>query len=197
MPHARQDKISWLPEHYYHLYNRGASKLSIFHKRDNYIFVLRKFKELTTKYHLTLIAYCLMPNHYHLLIRQDGEFNAGLLPQHTFNSYTKAYNQAYQHSGTLFQGRFQAKHVADESHLRHLCRYIHSNPVKDRLVERPEQWIYSNYLEWIGCRQGTLYDAQFMQDYFENAVTYKEFIEDYLSCLEESGELGYLRGFGI
>lgn len=195
MPHARNDTINWLPNHYYHLYNRGARQLTIFHKRDNYIFVLKKFKEIIQKYDLSMIAYVLMPNHYHLLVRQNGQVKAGLLPQITFNSYAKAYNHEFEHSGTIFQGRFEARVVSDDVHLRHLCRYIHANPVKDGFVMRPEQWIYSNYLEWIGRRPGTLFDGQFLVDYFESVAAYREFVDDYVMSMEESKTLGYLRRF--
>lgn len=78
-----------------------------------------------------MIAYCLMPNHYHFLVRQEGEYPGGLLPQRIFNGYTKAYNKLYEHSGTLFERRYQVKQVESESHLLHLCRYIHANPIRD------------------------------------------------------------------
>jgi putative transposase len=119
---------------YYHIYNRGAHQTSIFHEPTNYLFVIGKMKEYARKYNLAVIAYTLMPTHYHILTRQDGEEPAGNLPQFVFNSYTKAYNLKYAHSGTLFEGRFRAKPIQTKSHLLHLCRYIHGNPVKDGLV---------------------------------------------------------------
>jgi REP element-mobilizing transposase RayT len=149
------------PGHIYHIYNRGASREIIFREEENYVFVLRKIKRYVQELALTLIAYCLMPNHYHLLVRQDGQERAGLLPQRVFNGYTKAYNKRYDHSGTLFQGPYRAIHLEDESHLLHLCRYIHANPVKDGLASAPEDWPYSNYLEWTGERPGTLVDRAF------------------------------------
>lgn len=124
-------------EHYYHLYNRGAHKRPIFHDEDNYFFVLRKVKEYCDKLMLTIIAYCLMPNHYHFLVRQDGDIAAGKLVQRVFNSYSKAYNKRYQHSGTLFEGPYEARIIDQESYLLHLCRYVHTNPVKDGLAIRP------------------------------------------------------------
>ncbi len=93
---------------------------------------------------LTLIAYCLLPNHYHYLIRQDGEHAAGLLPQRVFNSYSKAYNKRYGHSGTLFEGNYRVILVEQEAHLLHLSRYIHANPVIHGLVVDVANWPYSN-----------------------------------------------------
>ncbi|MCA9943985.1 MAG: transposase [Anaerolineales bacterium] len=192
MPHARKDKISWAPGHYYHLYNRGAHKLTIFPEEKNYIYVLGKIKKYLLELQLTLIAYCLMPNHYYFLVRQDSEFAAGLLPQRVFNSYSKAYNKAYAHSGTLFEGRYKAKFVSSNNYLLHLCRYIHANPVKDGLVQNLEEWQFSNYLEWIGERNGKLVDKQFVEEYFPKSSDYIEFVQDYLLTRQLPDELSYL-----
>ena len=192
MPFARKDKITWLPGHYYHLYNRGARQLSIFRAEANYLFVLSRLKKYLRELQLVMIVYCLMPNHYHFLVRQEGEQAAGLLPQRIFNSYSKAYNKLYDHKGTLFEGRYQAKHVATDSYLRHLCRYIHANPVKDGLVQHVEEWPYSNYLEWVGLRPGTLVDRQFIADMFSSVSEYEAFVRDYLLTRSLPDGLNYL-----
>ena len=171
----------YLPGHYYHFYNRGAHRVSIFREEDNYFFVLRKMKKYCCELALAPIAYCLMPNHYHYLIRQDGEAPAGRLPQRVFNSYSKAYNKRYEHSGTLFEDNYKVAPVEDDAHLLHLCRYIHANPVKDRLVSDVGDWPYSNYLEWIGEREGTLMDREFVRAHFPSPERYKEFVSDYLA----------------
>ena len=165
---------------YYHIYNRGAGRQGLFREADNYVFVLRQVKRYAARYTVAIIACSLMPTHYHLLLRQDGDVSAGLLPQHVFNSYTKAFNKRYGHSGTLFEGRFEALRVDKEAHLTHLCRYIHCNPVKAGLVADPGEWPYSNYLECIGARQGTLVDRAFMQTHFPQAAEYRRFVGDYL-----------------
>ncbi len=168
----------YLPGQYYHFYNRGAHRVSIFKEPENYIFVLRKMKKYALKYQLTMIAYSLLPNHYHFLTRQDGEYHAGLLPQYVFNSYSKAYNKRYGHSGTLFEDNYKVKPVLKSAHLLHLCRYIHGNPVKDGLVADPADWIYSNYLEWIGERDGTLFDPEFVCANFTSPAAYRDFVLD-------------------
>jgi putative transposase len=180
MPYARKDLLTWQKGMYYHIYNRGISKSPIFREENNYLFVLRKIKEVCHENQLSMIAYCLEPNHYHFCARQDGDHPAGNLPQFVFNSYTKAYNKKYEHSGTLFEGRFRAKTIQNSSHLLHLCRYIHGNPVKDGLVANPADWPYSNYLEWIGERQGALVDHAFIQEQFGNTEEYKKFLFEYL-----------------
>lgn len=180
MPYARKNLLTWQKGMYYHIYNRGAHQMSIFREPKNYLFVLAKMKEYSREHQISVVAYSLMPTHYHILGRQDGESPAGKLPQSVFNSYTKAYNLMYGHSGTLFEGRFRAKPVQNSSHLLHLCRYIHGNPVKDGLVANPGDWLYSNYLEWIGERDGTLVDRNFIADQFGNAEEYKKFLFEYL-----------------
>ena len=182
----------YLPGHYYHIYNRGAHRISIFLEEDNYIFVLRKAKGYCRSFDLSVIAYCLMPNHYHFLIRQDGEQPAGLLPQRVFNSYSKAYNKRYEHSGTLFEGTYQVVAVESEAHLLHLCRYIHANPVTHGLVEDVKEWPYSNYPEWIGVRDGTLLDREFVREHFPSPQGHEEFVFKYLA--ELAGRVGELSG---
>lgn len=189
MPKKRPE---FTPGQYYHFFNRGAHRVSIFKEPDNYLFVLKKIKKYAAQFKLTMIAYCLMPNHYHFLIRQNDEFAAGLLPQRIFNSYTKAYNKRYQHSGTLFEGDYKVKQVVHSSHLLHLCRYIHGNPFKDGLVAEPADWLYSNYLEWIGLREGSLFDPDFVQVNFTSGEEYRDFV---LRGLKRGIEPEKIRGY--
>lgn len=187
MPYARKATITWQPGMYYHIYNRGAHQATIFRKPTNYLFTIERIKEYSLANQISMIAYSLMPTHYHFLARQDGDQPAGNLPQFVFNSYSKAYNKMYSHSGTLFEGRFRAKAILTSGHLLHLCRYIHGNPVKDGLVADPCDWPYSNYLEWIGERPGTLVDRNFIREQFSSVEVYKKFLFEYLKtrCLPE------------
>ncbi|MCI0395632.1 MAG: transposase [Chloroflexi bacterium] len=192
MPYARKDTITWEAGRYYHFYNRGARQLTIFREETNYLFVLSRLKKYRRELNIAIIVYCLLPNHYHFLVRQDGDQPAGLLPQRVFNSYSKAYNNHYNHSGTLFEHRFEARPVDSERYLRHLCRYIHANPAKHGLVQRPEEWPYSNYPDWLGQRNGTLVDRQFVADFFPDPAAYQEFVTDYLIERTLIDELKYL-----
>ncbi len=184
--------LPFLQHHYYHLYNRGAHRESIFREDDNYIFVLKRIKKYIIELQLTIIAYCLMPNHYHLLVRQDGNLAAGILPQRVFNSYGKAYNRRYGHSGTLFEGPYKPRLVDSQPYLLHLCRYIHANPVKDGIVTHLLEWPYSNYFEWIDLRQGTLVDKEFVEAHFKTPEEYEAFVQDYLLYRQLPDELAYL-----
>lgn len=177
--------LSFAEGNIYHIYNRGVGRQPIFLEEDNYRYTLQLMKKYIGQLEVTVIAYCLMPNHYHFLIRQDGVQAAGLLPQRVFNSYTKAFNKRYQRSGTLFEGRYRAIHVDRDDYLLHLCRYTHANPVKAGLVSYPEDWSYSNYQEWIGVRNGTLCDVALAEALFPNRESYRQFVMDYLSGTDQ------------
>ena len=166
---------------YYHLYTRGAHKASLFREHDNYVYVLHQVKKVIGEQNLTVIAYCLLSNHYHILVRQNGDAAAGLLAQYVFNAYSKAYNTRYEHSGTLFEGPFRAIKVDSQNYLLHLCRYIHANPVRHGIVTELEEWPYSNYLEWLGLRNGELLDRDFVRDCFGTAEQYRQFVLDYVT----------------
>jgi putative transposase len=166
---------------YYHIYNRGARRISIFREARNYDYLLRLIAKVAPACEVTLLAYCLLPNHYHWLVRQDGDTPARVLPQRVFGSYTQAYNKAYHEVGTLFQGRFQARLVDTERYLRHLCRYIHSNPVKHGIAESPDSWPYSNYQAWIEDRLARHADRQFVAEFFGSPTQYAAFVQAYLA----------------
>ena len=139
-----------------------------------------------------------MPNHYHFLVRQDGEYQAGLLPQRVFNSYSKAYNKRYEHSGTLFEGPHKAMHVDTDNYVLHLCRYIHANPVKAGLVVGLEDWDYSNYADWIETRAGTLIDRDFVKENFKTPNNYTACVEEYLRTRSLPDDIkGYLADWGV
>lgn len=174
-------KTQFVQGAYYHIYNRGAARASIFHEAADYEQVLRLIKDYLPRFQLTLIAYCLMPNHYHWLVRQDGIVKVGVLAQRVFNRYAYTFNQKYNRSGTLFEDRFDAIPVDRDEYLRHLCCYIHANPVKDGFAITPDLWPYSNYLEWTGQRAGTLVDQAFIAAHFHHQQNYRQFVLDYLT----------------
>ena len=96
---------------YYHVYNRGARRRSIFVDDTDFRAALQALKTYSARYQIAIIAYCFMPNHYHWLVRQDGVVEARMLPQRVFNGYAKHFNQRHKRAGTLFEGPFRAKLV--------------------------------------------------------------------------------------
>jgi len=184
--------IPFIPELHYHIYNRGNNRERIFFEADNYLFFLKRIKEHLVPV-MDILVYCLMPTHYHIVGRikptqiseiskiseiSGAEISTAMMKLSV--SYTKAINKRFQRAGVLFQGQFQAKPVLTSPYLLNLCRYIHGNPVKDGLVADISQWQYSNYLEWIGERDGKLVDKAFVQDNFDTPDKYRKFVLEYL-----------------
>lgn len=182
----------FLPDQYYHFYNRGNNRQAVFFERDNYLYFLRGLKKYLREY-VEILVYCLMPTHYHILVRirqtsdvpknsetSEVSGKVSLAMQKFGISYTKAINKRFGRVGALFQGQFQAKPIQYYNHLLNLCVYIHVNPVKDGLVLLPENWEFSNYLEWMNLREGTLVNREFISDNFGTPEEYKSLMMEYI-----------------
>jgi len=161
---------------YYHLYNRGNNYLPVFFERENYLFFLRQVRQYLVTQALDLVAYCLMPTHYHLLVYLRTDDPSRAMQKLTL-SYTKAVNKRYARIGALFQGRFKAAHVDREEYLLHLSRYLHLNPVMAGLVQRAEDWEFSSYPEYVGMRAGTLPQPRAVLSLLPSANDYRVFVE--------------------
>lgn len=136
-------------ENYYHIYNRGAFSLDTFKDKKDYVKFLTKLDEYIEMYGINIIVYCLMPNHFHLLIQEPEQNRSGkhsviaALMQRLKNSYTKYFCFKYHHSGVVFQGIYNSKVVVYDAYFDHLIEYILNNPVRKGLVLKPEDWPYS------------------------------------------------------
>ncbi len=164
--------------HFYHIYNRGAQKQKIFYDADNYLYLLQLLSKNLARYAVSTVAYCLMPNHYHFLLRVDENGNLSKCMAHTWNSYVQALNKKYKRKGPLFAERFKAIHIDKPEYLAYLCRYLHRNPLRAGLVDRLEKWAFSNYLEFAGLRNGSLFCPTFFESYFSDVETYLDFVLD-------------------
>lgn len=184
--------VDFGPGQYYHIYNRGVDRTAIFHEHDDYLFVLQKVKSYLTDLDLTTIAYCLMPNHYHFVLRQESEVPISTFMQRLFQSYTQAFNRQQGCRGPLCEGRFRHVHVDRDEYVIYLCRYVHLNPVAAGLVAQPSNWPYSNYLEWIEARAGTLVDRVTIRHYFSSPAAYAAFVEDAIPPKKEGALRPYL-----
>jgi putative transposase len=125
----------------------------------------------------SIFAYCLMPNHYHFVIRQEEEIPLSEFIGRLFKRYSQAYNLQEGRTGPLFAGRFRAILVDSDEYLIHLARYVHLNPVAAGLCHKPEEWPYSNYLEWIEQRKGSLINRDWIHSYFPTPQEYINFVE--------------------
>ena len=141
---------------FYHIYNRGNNFTNVFHHREDYVLFLRLVRRyLVERRVLEVAAYCLMPNHYHILGRT---LSLGLSSamQSLGLSFTKTLNNKYGRVGSLFQGRFKAVWVDRQRYFDALVIYIHRNPVQAGLARRAEEGEFSNYRDCLGLRRGTL-----------------------------------------
>jgi REP element-mobilizing transposase RayT len=197
---------------FYHIYNRGVEKRIVFEDPQDYNVFLKYISEVlspadqnitTTKYimqglslqsirrpvksyygRLEMLAYCLMPNHFHFLIRQNDKDALEGLMRSLMTRYSMYFNKKYNRVGSLFQGRYKAVLVNEESYLLHLSRYIHMNPMEYSLnLENA----HSSYLEYLGKRKTSWLHPDIVLGYFNNKVlpdfkkinSYKSFIQTY------------------
>jgi len=133
----------------YHITSRGNEKKPVFkddQDRENF---LNTIQHVTKRYNWICHAYCLMTNHFHLLIETpDGNLSLGM--RQLNGVYTQLFNKWHGRVGHLFQGRYKAILIQKDSHLLEVCRYVVLNPVRARMVERPEEWKWSSYLATAG-----------------------------------------------
>ncbi len=131
-------------EHYYHIYNRGINGENIFISDDNKMYFLKLLsKHLTVK--ISVFAYCLMNNHYHLIVRIDD--NPEVVTQsfsNLFNAYAKAFNKQNNRAGSLFEKHFKRIKLKNEDYLKQLILYVHLNP-KHHLNIDYTNYIFSSY----------------------------------------------------
>jgi len=181
----RCKKEEFIKGEYFHLYNHSINNTLLFVSDDDYSYFLDKLKPKIIAYPSSVFAYCLMPNHFHFLLRQNGDKPIYQIFNDLNNSYVQHYNSKYTRKGRLYQGPLQHKRVKKENYIISLCQYIHYNPKKARLVDNLSDWKYSNYPEWIGIRNGILFDDEILKLYFGSAIEYKEQIRYYEKYLKE------------
>jgi len=152
----------------YHVYNRGNNKQPIFFQPQNYPYFLKGMERYVAPY-CDLLAWCLMPNHFHFLIHaneksivviKDGSFQRQQFSQaikQLLSSYTKAINKQEQRTGSLFQQKTKGICVSDDvGHDTNVFHYIHQNPVKAGLVNKMEDWEFGSFKDYVGLRNETL-----------------------------------------
>jgi putative transposase len=129
---------------WYHVMNRGAAHATIFYNNDDYQTFVNIFQQLHSRYRFEIHAYCLMPNHYHLLVRTPlPNLSEGM--RHLNSQYTRFHNLKHKKDGALFRGRYKAILVDAENYLLRVSRYIHLNPVKAGLTSHPSKYRWSSY----------------------------------------------------
>ena len=214
MPSRNRRKI-YVENGYYHTYNRGVEKRDIFLDDQDYRVFLSfmkaylsppesKFIHPVTQVtgsdpvrlrplgsffgKVSLLAYCLMPNHFHLLLQQAPTNGMTEFIRALCTSYTMYFNKKYIRVGTLFQGIYKAALIDSDAYLLHLSRYIHLNPIELTGSDPVNEYPYSSYLYYLGKKHAGWLHPEHVLSYFQTAQqisfrdtsSYQSFVEDYV-----------------
>jgi len=194
---------------YYHIYNRGVEKRAIFETERDYqrfLDILRFYlhdqkisftafqrlkeeersnyfqrnPEVPEKCRVHIICYCLMPNHFHLLLKGARYNGITLFVSDVSNSHTRYFNFKHERVGRLFQGTFKSKEIVGEESLLQVSRYIHLNPILSNAITKPEDYPYSSYRQWVGQKRLSLTSQGLISVWLEKfggTKNYKKFVE--------------------
>ncbi|MEW5906965.1 MAG: transposase [Elusimicrobiota bacterium] len=179
---ARPLRIEY-PGAVYHVTSRGNHRGGIFLNRSDRVAFLSLLAETVRRFHLSCYAYCLMGNHYHLLL-ETSEPNLARAMRHLNGVYTQRFNWEHSESGHLLQGRYAAILIDKSSHLLEVCRYIALNPVRAGLAPAPSDWEWSSYRATVGLEEvpgfmdASTVLAQFGHDAPSARRRYAEFVQE-------------------
>jgi putative transposase len=128
----------------YHVLNRGNGRRTVFHKDGDYSAFLKLLTQAAERTPVRLLAYCLLPNHFHLVLwpRADGDLSDYMM--WLLTAHVRRYHQHYHSSGHVWQGRFRAFPIQEDNHLLTVLRYVERNPVRALLAERAHDWPWSS-----------------------------------------------------
>ena len=195
--------------HIYHVYNRGNNSATIFFTDENYLFFLRKLKK-ELLLHCKVLAYCLMPNHFHLMIwvgeienqsqtrtrptalsgRTGSGSGSDVLSRKigtVLSSYTQAINKQRGRTGSLFQQKTKAKCITQsgENYPKVCFHYLHQNPLKAKLVLKMEDWEYSSFKDYLELRTGSLVEVEFCKEKITVAISSEELYKESYDVISE------------
>lgn len=154
----------------YYLQPQPSLRFSIYRKNKN------NYQINPQHFLVKIISYCLMPNHFHFLVRQEKDGGIQKYFQKLINSYSHYFNLKNQQKGHLFESPFKARRVETEEQLIHLSRYIHLNPVSDFLVRDPKDYPYSSYSWYLGGNPPSWFDHSLVTSHFPHKRGYEEFV---------------------
>ncbi len=144
---ARPLRIEY-PDAWYHVVNRGRRGEQVFESKDDCVLFIELLQEAVELFALRVSAYCLLGNHYHLLV-QTPDANLSRCMRHINGVYTQRYNSRHSLDGQLFRGRYKAIVVSQDSYLLQLVRYIHRNPIRAGLVDKAEHYAWSSHKGYL------------------------------------------------
>lgn len=193
-------------QNFYHIFNRGVNKQEIFDNPQDYDRLLQtmfyyqfsgpkprfsthkrfKNKDFSSNPKIVeIICFCLMPNHFHFLLKQAKNNGISEFISKVTNSYTKYFNTKYKRVGPLFQGEFKAVLIESDEQLVHVSRYIHLNPFVADLVKNLNQFPYSSYKDFINPESNGFCITKPILDFFKNQKGYKAFTDDHSAYAKE------------
>lgn len=211
-----QRNFSFAPGEFYHLYSRGTEKREIFledydfRRFVKFLYIANNQSPVTLREmpasafdlarDATLVdigAYCLMPNHFHLLLKEKADGNISKFMRKLLTSHSKYFNRKYKRTGTLFESKFKAKHVSGDDYLKYLFAYIHLNPVKliepkwketgikditkaKKYLASYEPSSYKDYLDQ-GRGPGKILNKKAFPEYFDTNRDFEAMIHDWLN----------------
>jgi len=173
------------PGAHYHVTTRGNERKDVFKSQRDREKFLSYLKSAVIRYDAVIHAYCLLSNHYHILMETPSG-NLSQIMQHINGAYTNYFNTKRKRSGHLFQGRFKAILIEADEYATELTRYIHLNPVRAGMVKRPEEHPWSSYRDYVGERIAPEWlKTGFVLGYFGKKTSdaggkYQKFVEDLL-----------------
>lgn len=194
----------------YHVYNKSILGFRIFNNNFEFlrmIEMLRYYQHENTQLRFSLlhcvsvnnddlgenlveiIAYCIMPTHFHLLLRQLKESGISIFLNKLLISYTRYFNVKYKRKGTLWEGRTKKILVKTDEQLLHLTRYIHLNPTTSYLVNKPEEWLASSYQEYILNTTSNEKICNYDELINMGSIEYKKFVENGILYQREMAKL--------
>lgn len=196
---SKNSRKTYVANSFYHAYNRGVEKRQIFFEDEDYRVFLNLLKRHLAKeyqkdvrgriyqnYHndLELLAFCLMPNHYHLLfyLKEDSSVLQNFM-RLVANAYSSYFNRKYDRIGHLFQDRFKASHILMDDYLQHISRYIHLNPKEYKSYE------WSSLPYFLGKKQASWIKPDRIIELFNSVQEYEDFTDDYISHKEMLDEV--------
>ena len=128
----------------YHVINRGNARTRVFHKAGDYEAFLGMMAEASVRTPLRVLSYCLMPNHFPLVLWPEGDGDLSRWMQWLLTAHVRRYHRHYDSGGHVWQGRFKAFPIQEETHLLQVIRYVERNPLRAGLVDRSEKWRWSS-----------------------------------------------------
>lgn len=187
-----RDYKQFAPGEIFHLYNRGVGKMNIYRDKEDYGFFLLRLKEslfpdLVDRSKLSklerkrkilppnsfdLICYCLMPNHFHLLIKQRTDLPISKLISKVCTSYSLYFNKKYDRVGALYQDQFKSVLISGNEQLLWTSLYIHKNPLEAGLVSDLDHYMWNSYMDYADLRDGILCNKEILLDQYHSPYEY-------------------------